>query len=77
MSILVSGGSKPKDFLMPELLGMDLESTSKKIAEAGLRMGDVTYQNVPGISKGTILRQSPPVGSKLMEGGTISLEINR
>ena len=77
MSILVSGGSKPKDFLMPDLLGMDWESTSKKIAEAGLRIGNVTYQILPGISKGTILRQSPPVGSKLLEGETISAEINR
>jgi eukaryotic-like serine/threonine-protein kinase len=77
MSILVSGGSKPKDFLMPDLLGLDWESTSKKIAEAGLRIGNVTYQSLPGISKGTILRQSPPVGSKLLEGETISAEINR
>jgi beta-lactam-binding protein with PASTA domain len=77
MSILVSGGSKSKDLLVPELLGMDFETASKKIAEAGLKMGDVTYQSLPGISKGTILRQSPPVGSKLLEGVTISMEINR
>jgi beta-lactam-binding protein with PASTA domain len=77
MSILVSGGSKPKDFLMPDLLGMDFEPASKKITEAGLKLGDATYQSLPGIAKGTILRQSPAVGSKLSEGGTISMEINR
>jgi beta-lactam-binding protein with PASTA domain len=76
MSILVSGGSKPKEFLMPDLLGMDYEPVSKKIEEAGLKIGDVRYQSLPGISKGTILRQSPPVGSKLFGGETINLEIN-
>jgi beta-lactam-binding protein with PASTA domain len=77
MSILVSGGSPQRDFLMPDLLGMDFEPVSKKIGEAGLKIGDVTYQSLPGISKGTILRQSPPVGSKLLEGATIEVEINR
>ena len=77
MDVLVSDGTKSRDFLMADLLGMDYEHVAKKITEAGLKLGDVTYQALPGISKGTILRQYPPVGSKILEGEAISLEINR
>ena len=55
MSILVSSGPKPKDYLMPDLLGTDFEPVSREIAEAGLKLGAVTYQTLPGIKKGTIL----------------------
>ena len=77
LSILVSGGPKPKEFCMPDLTGLDFEPVSKEITEVGLKLGEVTYQTIPGISKGTILQQSPAAGSKLPEGVAINLEISR
>ena len=77
MSILVSAGPKPGDFYMPDLTGKDFEPASREIAGAGLVLGQVTYESMPGISRGTILRQSPPAGTKIAEGGTISLEVTR
>jgi beta-lactam-binding protein with PASTA domain len=44
---------------------------------AGLSLGQVTYESMPDGLKGTILRQTPPAGTKIAEGGTISLEVTR
>ena len=77
VNLLVSTGRKSREYLMPELTGSNLEEVSKILEVSGLKLGTVSYQALPGLSKGTIFRQNPPPGHKLAEGSSIDLEVCR
>ncbi len=75
MSVLVSNGKRPREYLMPDLIGSSLEEVTEEMSTAGLAVGTLSYQPVPGLLKGTILSQNPLPGTKLIEGSSIDLEV--
>ena len=77
VNLLVSSGKKSRAYLMPDLTGSNLEEVSKVIEVSGFKLGAVNYQSLPGLLKGTIFRQNPPPGYKLVEGSSIDLEVCR
>jgi serine/threonine-protein kinase len=77
MSLLVSSGKQPRQFLMPDLIGRVSDEVTGEFAGLGLKLGTVTEQPVPDLPRGTILKQSPPPGRKVVEGGTIDFEVSQ
>ncbi|PYV44534.1 MAG: hypothetical protein DMG06_06130 [Acidobacteria bacterium] len=77
VNLLVSTGRKSREYLMPELTGSNLEEVSKILEVSGLKLGAVSYHPLPGLLRGTIFRQNPPPGYKLVEGSSIDLEVCR
>jgi eukaryotic-like serine/threonine-protein kinase len=77
VSVLVSVGRPIQAYLMPSMTGNTLEEVSAAIQNASLKLGTVTYRSIPGLLKGTILKQTPPPGFKLSEGSSIDLEVCR
>ena len=75
MSVLVSTGRRPREYLMPDLIGNILEDVTEEMSTAGLTVGTLNYQPVPGLLKGTILRQNPLPGTKLVDGSSIDFEV--
>jgi len=77
VSVLVSTGPVVPTYLMPDLMGESLEEVSGAIQQSGLKIGMLNYHFIPGLQKGTILKQNPPPGSRLVEGSSIDFEICR
>jgi len=77
MNLLVSAGKRRREYLMPDLTNQNWETVSAEFAGLGLKLGSLDYQSVPELPRGAILKQAPPPGSKLAEGGTVDFEVNR
>lgn len=77
VNVLISSGRRNREYLMPELAGRNLEEVSKVIQDSGVTIGKLDYQSTPGLFQGTILRQIPAAGQKLVEGSTIDLEVSK
>jgi eukaryotic-like serine/threonine-protein kinase len=75
MNLLVSRGRRRREYLMPDLTGQNSEEVVKGFSTWGLRLGAVTYQSIPGILRGTILKQFPPAGSRIAEDSSIDFEV--
>jgi eukaryotic-like serine/threonine-protein kinase len=77
VSVLVSAGPPSRAYVMPNLVGNTLEEVSSSIGDSGLKLGAVNYHFIPSLPKGTILKQNPPPGFRLVEGNSIDLEVCR
>ncbi len=77
VSVLVSAGPSGRTYVMPNVVGNTLEEVSSSIGDSGLKLGALNYHFIPGLPKGTILKQNPPPGFKLVEGSSIDLEVCR
>jgi beta-lactam-binding protein with PASTA domain len=77
MNFLLSSGQRRRQYLMPDLTGKNSDEIVQEFAALGLRLGAVSYQSIPGILKGTILKQFPPPGSKVVEGNSVNFEVCR
>ena len=77
VNLLISQGKPVRSYQMPDLVGMNLEEVRKGMESAGLSSGKITWQAIPGIERGTVLKQSVPPGLRLPEGDKIDLEVTR
>ena len=75
MNLLVSSGKHRRQYLMPDLIGKTSGEVMGQFSELGLKIGAVNYQFIPGVLKGTIVRQFPVPGSKVAEGGVVDFEV--
>ena len=77
MNLLVSTGKKRREYLMPDLTNQNSDEIVGEFASLGLKLGSVNYQSIPGVAKGAVLKQSPPPGARIAEGGAVDFEVNR
>lgn len=77
MNLLVSAGKRRREYLMPDLTGRSSHEVIGEFASLGLKLGAVNYHSIPGVAKGTILRQFPLPGSKIAEGSAVDFEVCR
>jgi len=77
VDLLVSRGSRPKVWVMPEVEGKDLASVTRLFSRAGLRVANVRREVSTGDApSGTVIQQYPPAGFPLREGDSISLTVS-
>jgi PASTA domain len=60
---------------VPDLLGLSTSAATAAAQSAGVRIGDTTSQASPGTPSGTVLHQSPDVGTKIPRGNTLTLVV--
>lgn len=77
MSLLVSAGKRPREFLMPDLTGRVSDDVVGEFAGFGLKLGSIVQPTSSSDApKGAILKQFPLPGSKIAEGSIIDLEVS-
>jgi beta-lactam-binding protein with PASTA domain len=74
VDLLVSLGTRPPAFLMPELTGLPLNEAESRLAAAGLKVSKLTPSSIPGTPHGVVVAQAPPRGKKVEESSAIELQ---
>ena len=77
VNVLVSLGPLAEYYVMPDLTGRRLDEVIEQVRNEGFRLGEVTYAEHPGIARGRIVQQQPPVGFKLSSSDLILLEVSQ
>jgi beta-lactam-binding protein with PASTA domain len=73
VTILVSRG--PAVSRVPDLSGRHVEDVPAVLRDAGLTLGDVTYDDEAFAAAGRVIAQSPPPGFALRRGGSVSIRV--
>ena len=75
VDLLVSLGSRPVAYVMPDLRGLKLIEAQQRIAAGGLKLGRISVQETPGALPGTVTAQTPAEGSRVEPGATVDLQV--
>ena len=75
VSLLVSLGEPEAFYVMPDFTGLPLSEAQKRIPEARLRLSKITLVASPGTSKGIVVQQMPPRGSRASAGTPVELQV--
>jgi eukaryotic-like serine/threonine-protein kinase len=67
----------PRSFVMPDVIGKPVSDVSSFFKDAGLRVSSSQPIDYPGISPGTVVKQSPPAGYKVSANTPISLYFSK
>jgi serine/threonine-protein kinase len=77
VSLLLNRGEQSATYVMPDVIGMDGARVSEALRGRGFRVTIVGSQPYPGVPAGTIVRQQPQGGFRVMSSDSISLEVSR
>lgn len=75
VDLLVSLGSRPVAYVMPDLRGLKLIEAQERLAAGGLKLGRISVQETPGAQPGTVTAQTPAQGSRVAPGATVDLQV--
>jgi len=72
--VLISKGQRPVTYIMPDFIGENIKDVFPSLQEFGFRIEGrgVEYE---GISRGTIVRQTPLTGYKIKKGNIITFDV--
>ncbi len=76
VDITVSIGSLPSKFFVPDLLGKSLDTAKKLILQAGLRVGEITYEETNQFVPETVLSQKQQAGAEVSKGTPVDLVVS-
>ena len=77
VNILVSRGHLEATYLMPDLIGEDLNRAVGILQTFSLRLGKVNHEVYPGIGPDVIIRQEPKAGHRVSSGEVAHLVVAR
>jgi beta-lactam-binding protein with PASTA domain len=77
INLLVSLGTRPAAYMMPELAGLTLLEAEARMAAAGLKLGKLTFSPTAGGQHGVVLAQPIPRGSRVAVGTPIDLQLSQ
>ncbi|GAB6096403.1 hypothetical protein JCM14469_26560 [Desulfatiferula olefinivorans] len=77
VDLLVSRGKRPQTFVMEDLTGMEIDQAIGSIGRRRLTVGTITGVSLPRTPLNVITEHDPPPGSRVTEGATVNLSINR
>jgi len=73
VTLVLSRG--PRVAEVPELVGRHVEDAGRILDEAGLRLGEVSYDPQAFAAQGRVIGQSPTPGYALRRGGRVSIQV--
>jgi serine/threonine-protein kinase len=76
VSLLVSLGKKPKEYIMPDITGMTIEQAENEIQKRNLVIDKIESVFSPDHRQSVILSQKPEYGVRVKEKQKVSLVIN-
>jgi eukaryotic-like serine/threonine-protein kinase len=77
VNVLVSMGPLEPSFVMPDLVGKQLDQVGNRIRTEGFQIGKVTYRKATGVQPGIVVQQEPQAGHRILKSETISLEVTQ
>jgi serine/threonine-protein kinase len=77
VNLLVSRGTRELTWVMPDLIGLDMEDVKRRLETAGFRLGFVKHAEYDGLDPGLIVDQSPPAGHPVTRKRIIELTVIR
>lgn len=77
VSVLVSAGSAPTAFVMPDLIGRRYGDIADALSRAPVRVREVRSDDYPGQQAGVVVRQFPQAGHKVTPEDRIVLTLSR
>ncbi len=75
--LLVSRGPFKSALIMPDFIGRDINSVQKIIKEMGLEPGVITVSRGQRFKPGTIIKQDPPLGSRIAKGSAVDFTVTQ
>jgi beta-lactam-binding protein with PASTA domain len=75
--ITVSRGPLPDRFIVPNLVGLNVETAKKNLWQAGLSVGDVSSEFNRRLVPGTVIEQSLKAGSEASQGSAVNMVVSR
>lgn len=76
VDILLAMRGEPREYLMPDLVGMDLPFAKDRLERMGFQVARVVTRREGDKFPNTILSHDPPAGSMIKEGGAIELVVS-
>lgn len=76
VDILLAMKGEPREYLMPDLVGMDLPFVKDRLERMGFQVSRVVTRREGDKFPNTILSHDPPAGSMIKEGGAIELVVS-
>ena len=77
VTLVVSRGKAGVDYVMPDVIGKPADRVLTELAAAGLHVSDLRYRSYPGVSPGTVIKQSPAPGYRVDSRSAIILDLSR
>ncbi|MBN2201286.1 PASTA domain-containing protein [bacterium] len=77
VDITVSRGNLPSRFIVPKLVGKNIDTARKMLWEAGLETGRIESELSLDLVPGTVIAQSVAAGTEVSQGKAVSLTISR
>ncbi len=68
---------KPQEYIMPDLVGMDLSRTLRLLRDYGFDVDQIRYRRYAAVPRGSVVRQFPQPGYRLGPDLAIDLEVAR
>lgn len=75
VDLLVTLGTHPVSYVMPDLTGMPLNNAGLKLKGSGLRISNFTLTAAPGVPHGVIVAQTPARGSRVDADSMIDVQV--
>lgn len=76
LEITLSLGNLPSEFYVPSVVGKSLQDAIRDVQKAGLIVGSITEQVADDLVPNTVINQSLPFGTQVMQGDTLNLIIS-
>lgn len=73
VNLLISKGKPRTAYVMPDLVGEDLNAALRVIRNSSLRVGKVVQTEYPGVLVNIILRTEPKAGYRISSGDSVRL----
>ena len=77
VSVTVSSGPQASLSIVPDVVGLDVESAIFELKEVGLSLGNITYIQQADLLPETVVSQSVPAGDGVDRGTTVDLVVTR
>lgn len=77
VSVLLSAGSEPESFLMPDFIGRTYGAIADDLSRAALRVREVRSVEYRGVPRGIVVDQIPAAGAKVTRRDRIVLTLSR
>lgn len=75
VDLLVSLGSRPPAYVMPNLVGLLLPAAQSELKSAGLNVAKFSLASVPGAVRGAVISQTPEPGQRVDATTNIDLQV--
>lgn len=75
VSLLLSSGRDRAKYIMPDVVGRNVDEVVRRLAQAGLEIGQISERPGRGEPLGTIIYQTPEEGSYIEAGDDVSLVV--